>query len=112
MSKTINFIEIQIKKFVESIRPPADIRDKLDIGYQFQNNTLELYEIRPRWDNSKEIIHSSIAKTRFIKSRKIWKIYWKRASGKWESYEPKPEVKSINEFFKVITEDKYGCFFG
>lgn len=112
MDNTINLIETQIKEFVESIRPPLDIREKVDIGYRFQKNTLELFEIRPKWHNQNDRIQSSFAKTRFVKTQGIWKIYWMRASGKWESYEPSAEVKSINEFFKVIREDKHGCFFG
>jgi len=112
MDKTINLIETQIKKFIESIRPPVEIRDKVDYGYIFEQNTLELYEIRPKWDNQDEKIKSPFAKTRFVKIQGIWKIYWMRASGKWESYEPNSEVKSINDFFKVIIEDKFGCFFG
>lgn len=109
---TIHIIEIQIKKLVESIRPPVELRDELDIGYDFQQNTLELFEIRPKWDNKDEIIHSPIAKSRFIKVHGIWKVYWMRANGRWESYQPHPEVKSIDGFFALIQEDKYGCFFG
>ncbi len=112
MVNTINLVEIQIKEFVESIRPPVDIREKVDIGYKFQQNTLELFEIRPKWDNQNEKIQSSFAKTRYVKTQEHWKIYWMRASGKWESYQPNSEVKTINDFFEVISEDKHGCFFG
>ncbi|MFZ5430428.1 MAG: DUF3024 domain-containing protein [Bacteroidota bacterium] len=37
-------------------------------------------------------MNSPIAKARFIASRNIWKVYWMRASGKWETYKPEPEV--------------------
>lgn len=71
-NKTIDFIEAQIKQFVESKRPPHNIRNELDIGYTYVNNTLEIFEIRPRWDNPSEIMHSPLVKARFIKSRKLW----------------------------------------
>ena len=108
----IDLIEYQIKEFVESIRPPLNIREKVDFGYKFQNNTLELFEIRPTWDNNDEKTKMPFAKTKFIKTQRVWKIYWMRANGKWESYEPNFEVKSINDFFKIIKEDQHSCFFG
>jgi len=110
--KTIDFHEAIIKQKVEEMRPPVHIREELDIGYTFEKNTVELFEIRPRWDKRDEQIHSKFAKSRFIKSQGIWKIYWMRASGKWELYEPFPEVKDVGEFFAVVKEDKHSCFFG
>ncbi|MBC2716010.1 MAG: DUF3024 domain-containing protein [Desulfobacteraceae bacterium] len=37
---------------------------------------------------------------------------WKRASGKWERYEPKDTTKELRNLVQVIKEDMYGCFFG
>ena len=108
--KIVSLVENQIKKLVDGIRPPIDIRDKLDIGYSFKNNTLEIFEIRPKWDNKDIIKNYPFAK--YTKSKLEWTIYWMRASGKWERYEPKMHVNSIDEFFTIITDDDYGCFFG
>jgi hypothetical protein len=105
-------LEQEIKIFIDSIRPPADLRDKLDIGFSFQNNILEIFEIRPRWDDPNIKINSSVAKTQFIKSRNIWKIFWMRANGKWESYPPKPEIGNLSDFFKILQKDQHGCFWG
>jgi len=105
-------LEQEIKKFIDSIRPPTDLRDKLDIGFSFQNNILEIFEIRPRWDDHNIKISSSVAKTQFIKSRNIWKIFWMRANGKWELYPPKPEVGNLSDFFKILQKDQHGCFWG
>ena len=110
--ETINFQEALIKQMVEEMRPPAQIREKLDIGYSFENNTLILFEVRPRWNMPDEKIHLEFAKARFIKSQGLWKLYWMRASGKWELYEPMPEVKDIHSFFAIVNEDKHACFFG
>lgn len=108
----INIIEGEIQKFIDSIRPPIDIRDKVDIGYTFQNNALQIFEIRPRWDNRNKTIQTPIAKAKFVKSRGIWIVYWKRASGKWERYQPNPEVNELSLFFEVLVTDEYGCFWG
>ena len=110
--RLINFNESIIKKLIETIRPPIEARDQVDIDYKFENNTLEIFEIRPRWDNKEEKVQTPIVKTKLIKSRGIWKNYWMRASGKWESYEPNPEVDDLSNFFEILKEDKYGCFWG
>ena len=107
-----HILEQEIKRFIDSIRPPIDLRDKLDIGFSFKNNNLEIYEIRPKWDAPKIKINSPVAKTQFIKSRNIWKIFWIRANGKWESYSPKPEVVNLSEFFQILQKDQHGCFWG
>ncbi|WP_163710259.1 DUF3024 domain-containing protein [Mangrovibacterium lignilyticum] len=110
--KTIDFTEAQIKQFVESKRPPVEIRNKVDIGYTYNNNVLEIFEMRPRWNNPSEFIQSPIAKARYVKSKELWKLYWKRASGKWEAYDTETDIKGADQMLKVIGEDKYGCFWG
>lgn len=104
--------ERELRKFIEKRRPPAHIRKKLDFGFRINNQSIELFEIRPKWDNPTEILESSFAKTTFVKTKGRWKIYWKRADLKWHSYEPCPEVRSIEDFVSVVDEDKYACFFG
>lgn len=42
-----NFHKKIIRGFIEKIRPPAHIRDQVDIDYTFQNRVLEIFEIRP-----------------------------------------------------------------
>ena len=112
INSMINLVEEQIKLYVESIRPPVEIRKSVDIAYSYEKSVLELFETRPAWDNEDEITHSSFAKAKFVKSRSVWKIYWMRASGKWHAYTPTPEVKSIIYFFKILERDEHGCFFG
>jgi hypothetical protein len=67
----VHILEQEIKSFINSIRPRTDVRDKLDIGFSFQNNILEIFEIRPRWDNPNIKLNLSVAKSQFIKSRNI-----------------------------------------
>jgi len=110
--RTIDFIEVQIKSFVEDMRPAKEIRDRLDIGFKYEKSTLELFEIFPHFELKDKIIHSSFARAKFIKTQNHWKVYWMRASGKWELYEPLPEVDHIKDFFKIVDEDKHHCFKG
>jgi|GEM_PF-280048 len=108
----ININERIVQDFIEQIRPPIEIRDELDLGYSYQNNVIEIFEIRPRWDNPNEIDNLSLAKIKYVKTQKIWKLYWMRGSGKWQSYEPFPESSHLEEILSVIDDDEYGCFKG
>lgn len=110
--KIIDFIQAQIKNYVEDMRPPKEIRDRLDIGYSYDKSTLELFEIRPHFKLKDKIIHSSFARTKFVKSKNCWKVYWMRASGKWELYKPNPELDHIKDFFTLVDEDEHHCFKG
>ena len=60
--RVINMVERQIKEFVEQIRPPENERDELDYGYKFEKNTLEMFEIRPVWDNLDKKMESETVK--------------------------------------------------
>ncbi len=104
--------EKAVTAFIERNRPPAHIRKELDLSYRITDQSIEIFEICPRWDNPKEIMESSVAKATYVKRQGIWKIYWQRADLKWHSYEPYPEAKDIEEFLGVVEADSNECFFG
>ncbi len=104
--------ERELEKFLESNRPPTHIRNELDIGYRLSNQSVELFEIRPVWNNPKEKMETPVAKATFVKSQKEWRIYWHRSDMKWHRYEPVPEVKHLEEFLSVVKQDEHCCFWG
>ena len=105
--------EDQIKNFVEQKRPKdLEIRKQIDLGYSWDGRTAILFEIRPQWNDPSIIRENPIAKIVFIKTTQIWKLYWMRSTGKWESYMPKKEAKTIKTLLSAIQEDKYRLFFG
>jgi hypothetical protein len=109
----IDFVAKQIEMFIEKFRPAEEeIRKELDYGYSYQKNTVELFEIRPQWNDASKIHHHPFAKARYIKSKEIWKIYWMRGNLKWTAYDPQPEVKGIDQFLEIVEQDEYHCFFG
>jgi len=109
----IDINESTIKKYVESLRPKdLEIRAQLDFGYSYDRKSVIIYEIRPFWNNPKEIQHIPFVKIRFYKSRQEWNLYWMRASGKWELYEPFPESTHLERIIEIIKEDKHCCFYG
>ncbi|MCL7765426.1 DUF3024 domain-containing protein [Polaribacter sp. Z014] len=112
-TKIIDINEATIKSYVESLRPEdLEIRKQLDIGYLYKANVVCLFEIRPNWQNPEEKQKIEFARIRHYKTKKTWKLYWMRASGKWELYEPFPESTHIGKIIEIIKEDKHGCFYG
>lgn len=105
-------IEKAIAAFMEKRRPAISIRSKLDLGYRISGQSLELFEIRPKWDKPEIVLEHAFAKTTYVRTQKVWKIFWMRADLKWHSYEPVPEVNSVEKFLAVVDRDEYSCFFG
>lgn len=111
--KTIDINESSIKKYVDSKRPDdLKIRAQLDFGYSYDGKIVILFEIRPVWNDSEKIQYIEFAKIRFYKSKRKWQLYWMRASGKWELYEPFPESTHLQKIIEIIKADKHGCFYG
>ncbi|MEC3881020.1 DUF3024 domain-containing protein [Parapedobacter sp. 10938] len=109
----ISMIEVQLRSFIESLRPTdEEIRKQLDFGYSWDGQSALLFEIRHQWDDPTNILELPFAKLRFVKSSKIWKLYWMRGSGKWEAYEPQPESIDLYKLLTEIKNDAYSCFFG
>lgn len=102
----------ELDKFLGDRRPPPSLRDQVDLGYRIQNQSVEIFELRPRWDDPSQKFESPIAKATYVKSQKNWKIYWQKSDMKWHSYSPCSEVKLLEEFLQVVIEDEHCCFFG
>ncbi len=98
--------------FMERRRPLVSVRSKLDLGYRISGQSVELFEIRPKWDNPGVILEHPFAKATYVRIQKLWKIYWMRSDLKWHEYDPVPEVSSIEKFLTIVDQDEYSCFFG
>ena len=46
--KTVDIIEI-MENFTEERRPPTEIRDELDLSYKIENQSIIIFEIRPKF---------------------------------------------------------------
>jgi hypothetical protein len=53
MKSTIDNVEIdEIENYLSYIRPPEEIREKLDISYRIEKQSVIIFEIRPNWQDS------------------------------------------------------------
>ena len=100
-------------RYIERRRPPPHIRPELDLGFRVTGQSIEIFEIRPVWrGDPKEKIEICIAKATYVKTHKIWKIYWQRVDLKWHRYDSGLSVANLEEVLEIIDQDEYGCFYG
>jgi hypothetical protein len=102
-----------VHSFVEKHRPAPHIRPKLDLGFRLTGQSVEIFEVRPRWRGEPgETMEHAVAKATYNKARALWKVFWQRADLKWHAYPPAPHVGSVEKFLALVAEDKHACFFG
>lgn len=101
-----------VEKYVEQRRPAPHIRPQLDLGFRVKGQSVELFEIRERWNEPGVKFESPFAKATYVQTQQIWKIFWQRADLKWHRYDPTPEVNTIEEFIAVVEKDECACFRG
>src|SRR5690349_16772175 len=109
--KSVEIIEV-MENYIARRRPPVEIRDKLDINYRLDNQSIILFEISPIWNDESNYQTNDFAKATFDKKNDFWKLYWMRANLKWNLYRPHPTVRFVQEFLEVVDADAYGCFKG
>jgi len=112
------FSEIELKKidkFVGGLcrkRTPERYRNELKFEYRIKGHDVEIVEIRPFWNDPTEMMELSVAKLKFNRAKNLWVLYWKRASGKWQRYEPSKATNDLAELVAEIDCDEFGCFLG
>ncbi|MES9844451.1 MAG: DUF3024 domain-containing protein [Candidatus Sedimenticola sp. 6PFRAG5] len=104
--------EKQLRAYIDRNRPPPHVRSQVDLGFRLKGQSIEIFEIRAKWDDPEKKIEEAVAKATYVKSQKIWKVYWQRADLKWHRYDPMPEVPSLEKFIELVERDENACFFG
>lgn len=105
-------IEKTVAAFIEKRRPPPSVRPELDLGFRISGQSIELFEIRPQWDDPSQRMERPVAKATFVRTQRLWKIFWMRADLKWHGYQPHLYAQGIEEFLAVVARDEYARFWG
>jgi hypothetical protein len=104
--------ERDIEAFMARKRPPPQILPQLDFASRIDGQSIELEEIRPAWHNPAEITRRPFARVTYVRSAREWRLFRKRASGKWQRYEPGGDIRHLADALEQVARDEYGCFFG
>ena len=99
--------------FMKKHRPLPHIRRELDLKSRVVGQSIELFEVRPAWRGAPgETMENPIAKIRFVRTQRLWQLFWMRQDLKWHGYEPAPVSDSLEQALAVVSEDSNACFFG
>ena len=99
--------------FVEGRRPPNHLRQQADLAFRLSGQSVEILEVRQAYGGEPgERIELPVAKATYVRSVCRWRVFWLRQDMKWHSYQPAPDVATIEEFVTLVREDRNSCFFG
>lgn len=69
-------IENAMAAFLAKRRPPPHIRPQVDLGYRLIEQSVEIFEVRPQWDNPSIIREHPFAKATYVRTQNLWKVFW------------------------------------
>ena len=113
------FSELDLKRIDSTVgalcrrRCPAQYRSKVRLEYAVKGQSVVIFETRPQWDDTTApwTVHE-LAKLTFARTSGDWRLYWLRATLKWNGYEPMPSARSLADLVAEIDRDPHACFFG
>lgn len=109
ISKNLSPDEV-IQKIEERFQVPERVADQLKNVVEKVKGGYVLFETRPLWDETPGSWGKlEVAKIVFHTPSQKWKLYWMRASGRWELY---GQHQTLNDVLKTIDKDEHGCFWG
>ena len=93
-------------------RIPKEIKDKIQLIYTIDANTITLIEKRSLWNDSSRWSELSVAIMIFDKESMTWQLYWIRGNGKKEMYTQLEPQKDLQRCIDEIDEDPLCTFWG
>jgi len=101
----------RLSDYCES-RVPLRVRDQVRLSFRLAPHHVELFEERPRYDAPEIWMEHSIAKFRYVASRREWWLYCIRRDLRWHRYEPFPLARDFDKLLDEVDEDPTGIFWG
>ena len=102
----------EVGTFMQELRPPKEIRDKLDYSMDIRGSEVILSSVRSHYDGSPGKNQFPVAKAKWVATRKEWQLYWQRADCKWHVYDAGRQLRTIREALAEVRRDPHCCFFG
>jgi hypothetical protein len=104
-------VKKRLSEYCDSKVPPH-VRDKLRLCFRIDNNAVVLYEERPDFMDATEWIEVPIAKFRYIKSRRVWRLYCQFRDLRWHEYQPLDEADDFDALLGQVDADPTCIFWG
>ena len=112
LSETVKHqVETQLQFFCDN-RVPPQVRDKVNLTFDFQGNAVTLRENRPRWNDPSQWTHSAIAQFRFEPTTGQWTLYCADRNSKWHEYLVVEPTSRFDVLLEEVNKDPTAIFFG
>lgn len=101
-----------LAEFLARRRPPARVREWLDIGGRLEGERVEIVEIRPDRLRPPARLITPVARIDHQRLGRQWRLAWRGPEGEWLPYEPAPLHPTLGAALALVYRDDFGCFFG
>ncbi len=99
-----------LAKWVEEV--PIHVRHQVRNGFRIEPNAVVIFESRPSFQSPHEWRDEDIAKFRFVRAAKEWRLFCQFRDLKWRAYEALPSADTFYELFAEVRRDPTGIFWG
>lgn len=91
---------------------PHRVRDQLRHGFRIGANDVVIFESRPHFQPPHNWFDHDVAKFRFVRAAKEWRLYCRFRDLRWRAYEPLPSASTFDALFAEARRDPTGIFWG
>lgn len=91
---------------------PVHARDQIRHGFRIGANDVVIFETRPHFQPPHEWVELEVAKFRYVRAAKEWRLYCRFRDLRWCAYEPFPSARSFEELFAEVRRDPTNIFWG
>ncbi len=93
-------------------RVPPDVRDQVRLEFRIGPRDVELFEVRPQFDNPAAWLEHPVAKFRWVASHREWRLYCQFRDLRWHEYEPRFAAGDFDTLLAEVDRDPTCIFWG
>ena len=91
---------------------PPQAQAEVRLSVRFEGPAAILLESRPRFQDPSEWGEHPIAKFRYVKGSRTWRLFCQHRDLQWHTYAPLPESLDLATLVAEVREDPTGIFWG
>jgi len=93
-------------------RVPSAVRDKVRLGFRVKGGEVVLFEERPAFQAPHEWREMSVAKFKYVETRRSWRLYCQHRDLRWHTYQSLPAAARFETLLDEVAADPTGIFWG
>lgn len=93
-------------------RVPANLSDRIRVGFRFRGNSVTLYEEKRSFFQPKRWIDIVVAQFRYHPVSRKWTLFCADRNSRWHKYLDTDPTPDFDALLKEVDEDPTGIFWG